>query len=775
METSVKRINRLFALGAVAVLASQACNSSPPGGKSFSANSDLVAIDGGVVSLPATPVAGALQVSMSPAALPGTAFEVDVSLRNANGVVLDVSDVVTLTLATTPVVGATMGGTLSRAAVHGVAAFPDLTIASVGSGFVLGASSSGVAVTTTAVKSAAFKVAYSEDDQLSVGGVANTSVAAAQAISPNVPVFGQLGAGEVHYFKFTAKAAQAVGVMGYSNRVDVSNWDTSLRIRLLASNGTTEIARSGAVSANANGVDTGVAVLVPTAGTYYLACDQDQRGFASGKFGVLLALPTLPSGLMQVEAEAAGTVGSNDTAATAETLVAGAMYGHYDNPSTNVSASDYYKISITAPTRVHLEIVASRIGAANGGVLWDPAMTLQSPTGVVLWTSDNTYYLDPAIDYIVTTAGTYYVRVTRSEYATNTGSSPYFLYYAPTPYAPVVEAAAASTTAATAPVISYNTDVSGSFTAAGTQYFSYTGTAGDIVRLTLQDNSELQSATGKLTATSTTNTVTASGMTTGTIGSPSGSALAPSTGTVTATPVSGSTTQVGTVTGPVLSQPSQPITDVPVAGVAILDAGLLGSDAVTALAVASATSTATESKLNTKQTILQATGKYYVKVTGSAAGKFGFRLDLVTNSSREIEPNDTAATATAIGANGWSSGVIATSADKDHFKIHGELNQLVTVSVLAAAGGGIGTALSDWGSALVPVITIRDGSGNIVASTSADRKGLTNFAESTLHTDSTTETSFRAPAGADYDVTVSDADAQGGAGYFYALHVVKNQ
>jgi hypothetical protein len=413
METSVKRINRLFALGAtVAVLASQACNSSPPGEKSFSANANTdvtVVADAGVST---TPVAGALQVSMSPAALPGTAFEVDVTLRNAAGTTLDVSDVVTLTLATTPVVGATMGGTLSRAAIHGVASFPDLTIASVGSGFIIGASSSGVAVTTTAVKSAAFKVAYSEDDQLSVGGVANTSVAAAQTISPNVPIFGTLGAGSVHYFKFTAKAAQAVGVIGYSNRVDLSNWDTSLRIRLLASNGTTEIARSGAVSASANGIDTGVAVLIPAAGTYYLACDQDQRGFRSGKFGVLLALPGLP-GVLQTEAEPAGKVGSNDTAATAEPLVAGVMYGHYDNPTTNVSASDFYKISITAPTHVHLEVVASRIGAANGGVLWDPAMTLQNSAGVVLWTSDNTYYLDPAIDYIVTTAGTYYVRVTR--------------------------------------------------------------------------------------------------------------------------------------------------------------------------------------------------------------------------------------------------------------------------------------------------------------------------------------------------------------------------
>ena len=39
------------------------------------------------------------------------------------------------------------------------------------------------------------------------------------------------------------------------------------------------------------------------------------------------------------------------------------------------------------------------------------------------------------------------------------------------------------------------------------------------------------------------------------------------------------------------------------------------------------------------------------------------------------------------------------------------------------------------------------------------------------------ETSFRAPAAGDYDVVVADsaANAQGGAGFFYALQVWKNQ
>jgi hypothetical protein len=268
----------------------------------------------------------------------------------------------------------------------------------------------------------------------------------------------------------------------------------------------------------------------------------------------------------------------------------------------------------------------------------------------------------------------------------------------------------------------------------------------------VQDKAQLQSATTILNVNATSTAVTPSGLSTGTIASPSGAG------------------GIGGVAAPILVQAA------PVAAVNTgLDATLFGIDGLTALPVASANSTAAEMKLNTRQTILQVTGKYYVRVSSATAGSFGFRVENVTTSSREVEPNDTAATATLIGANGWSSGVISNATDKDHFRVHGEAGQLVSLSLLAAAGAGMGTTLADWGSALVPVVEVRDGSGNLLASASADRKGMNNFAESTVHTDTMLETSFRAPAGADYDVTISDADSQGGATYFYALHVSKNQ
>jgi hypothetical protein len=742
MENSVKRISKLFALSTVAVLASQACNSSPPGSaqKTGAASTDAV--------VKVVPPSGALQLIMNPAAQVGTAFEVDVAIRNSSGALLDVADVVTLKLATNPVAGV-LGGTLSKAAVHGVASFTNLTLSKAGTGYAVSAASSGISAKTVAITSAAIKVAYSEDDAKT-----NTSPASAQAISPNVPIFGTLGAGEVHYFKFVANASQLAAVLSYANRLDQANWDTGLRTRILAPDGVTELARGGSISPNAPSIDSAVGTVLPATGTYYLAVDQDQNGLSSGKFGVLLAIPSASSNItLQVEAEPAGTTGKNDTAATAQALSSGVLAGHYDSGTGGVATSDYYKVTAAANTRVHLELISARAGQA-----WDGTLTLSDAAGNVLSNSDNAFFLDPAIDYVVTTAGTYYVRVGSAAYAGNSSAGSYFLYYAPSAYTAAAKAAAASNTVTTATPFAYNQDITGTFTAAGTQYFSFPGTAGDVVRLSVLDKSQLQSATLLVNPATTSNTVDAWGNTTGTIGSPGSP-----NGYLVAAPV--------LVPPGSSAAPAAPTA----AAVGTLDAFLLSTDGATRLAQGIASNTATEIKLNTRQTILQLTGKHYIKVTSSAAGKFGLRLDNVASTAREVEPNNTAATGTAIGTSGWSSGVISSSTDQDHFKIPAQAGQLMSVSLLAAAGSGQGTSYGDLGSALVPVVEIRDPAGNLVSSVSADRKGQTNFAETAMHPEAMVEASFRAGAAGTYDVTVSDADSQGGAAYFYALHVWANQ
>jgi len=367
------------------------------------------------------------------------------------------------------------------------------------------------------------------------------------------------------------------------------------------------------------------------------------------------------------------------------------------------------------PSRVRIDLTAARNVAAYGDVAWNPRLELQDGTFAVLWSNEDWYGLDPAIDYIVVKPGTYYVRVTRSESPSNTGASPYFLSYLRLPYFPIAQPAGNTSTAAAMAIVP-GVDVSGSFTVAGERYFAFPGAAGEMISLTVEDHSQLQSAS------------------------------------LTMNPKAGA------------------------------DAVLLGTDGVTPLPASAAFATGAESKLNVRQTILQSTGTHFVRVRSATAGTFGLRVDRLAATEREAEPNGTTAQANRIGPSGWISGAIGAASDEDHFLVHAEAGQLVTASLLAAAGQGMGTAWTDWCSALMPRLEVRGPDGAVLSATSADRKGSLNFAESAqppalappLSTPMV-QAAFRAPVAGDYEIVVADADGQGGPAYFYALQVAGNR
>jgi len=691
-ESFVNRIKLLFALGAsVAVLANQACsNSAQPGERSRAPEENAQAL----TSIPT------LRIDAYPAVLPGAQFAVDVSFRDATGNLLNVAKPVTIALGKS-IAGSTLTGTKTITPASGVAHFGDLALDKVGQGYTLVATSSGASAGT----SSTINVTWSENDQFTAGTGQNTSPAAAQPLSPAVPVVGSL-ADDVRYYRFHAATGQLLSVMSWANRMDPSNWDTSLRLRLLAANGTTEITRSGAPNRNSSGIDNGILALrIPADGDYFLGCDSDPGGFQSGQFAIMMTLTNL--GTVQTETEPWGATGQNDSPTKAQALSPGLLFGHFDTPASNASTSDFYKIAVTTPSRVRVDLVAARNGAAYGDSLWDARLELQDASGTVLWANDDAYSTDPVIDYVITKAGTYYVRVARSENRSNTASSPYMLSYASTPYLPMVETAR-NGSPTTATPIAYGAEVSGTFTAAGDHFFAFGGAAGDVVRLVAEGRDNLQPATLNLN---------------------------------------------------------------PNAGA---DAVLLGTDGVTALSAGAGTGTGNENKFNIRQTILQANGTYFVRVRSQNTGKFGLRLELFAASAREVKPNNTPATATRIDT-GWVSGNLATAGDVDHFKVHAEAGQFVSASLLAAPGYGTGTPSADWGSALMANLEVHDAQGNLLAATSADRLGNSNFAETDQRAEEMVEVAFRAPAAGDYDLAVSDADGQGGAAFFYALQLRKNQ
>ncbi|HEY2029617.1 MAG TPA: PPC domain-containing protein [Myxococcales bacterium] len=650
-----------------------------------------------------TTTAPRLQIDSPVSALPGGQFEVDVSFRDASGNLLKGANPVTVALGKNPGASA-FSGTRTLMPVNGVARFSDLGLDKPAQGYTVVATSVG----STSATSLPINVTWSEDALTVSGKQQNATLATAQAISPNVPMFGNLDAG-VQYYRFHAINGQLLSATSFANRLAADDWDTSLRLRVIAPDGVTEIARSSAMSATAKGIDSGILALrIPADGDYFLACDSDIGGFASGRYALLVALSSTVGTVVQTETEPWGVTGVNDSMATAQPLQQGLLFGHFDTPASNASASDFYKIVVSSPSRVRIDLVAARNGAAYGDGLWNARLDLIDSSGAVLWSNDDSYGKDPVVDYIVTKAGTYFVRVGRSETPTNTAASPYLLTYVSAAYSPVAEGLKNSGPSA-ATRIAYGAEVSGNFLAAGDHFFSFAGTAGDGLRLTVEGKQLLQNAT------------------------------------LTLNPQSGA------------------------------DAVLLAGDGVTPLPAGTSFGTASESKLNLRQTILPTTGTYYVRVRSNAAGRFGLRLDRLATSSREIEPNNTAATGTKVPASGFVSGVISSAGDVDHFKVHALAGQLVTVAAFAAPGGGSGNALADFGSALMPTLQLRDPAGNLLSTSSADRQGNVNFAETNQRPEEMLELAFRAPATADYDLAVSDADGLGGPAYFYGLQVRANQ
>jgi len=437
-EVVVKRIKLLLALGAAGALAGAACNKAAGSAPRTSSSGQALT------------TAMVLRVDLPPAVLPTDPLSLEVSFRNSAGQLLDVSDKVTVSLAVNPT-GAVMTGTTTRAAVNGMARFTDLAIAKRGQGYQLLVSSTRA----TSVKSAPFAVTWSTDEQEAAGTASNDTTAGAEVISPDVPMFGALGPNDVDMYRFHATAGQLLSVATHATRLDLGNWDTSLRLRLLAPNGVTEIARGGAFGSETPSVDTGFAeIRIPGDGDYYLACDTDRRGFLSGRYALVVQLASLPAGL-QVETEQPGATGQNDTLATAQALVPGVVRGYSDVAAAGARPpSDYFKIAIPSPAHVRLELTATRNGSSWADNPWNPRLELQDSAGNVLSGSDGAAFVDPSVDFVVTVPGTYYVRVATAATGPVSGSTPYFLTYRSPAYAPTAETAD-DTTAGTAMPMAY--------------------------------------------------------------------------------------------------------------------------------------------------------------------------------------------------------------------------------------------------------------------------------------------------------------------------------
>jgi len=231
--------------------------------------------------------------------------------------------------------------------------------------------------------------------------------------------------------------------------------------------------------------------LVPAAGTYFVAVTQDDQTASGGEY--ILRASAVPISVTQHELEAPGVSLLNDTFGSAEEITPGVLYGFHVTGEL-----DYYKFTLASPAVVRFEVSAYRNGVPDDtGFYFDTYVRLYGANGTTLLTAnDDAWFYDSAIQYEFTTPGTYYFALGEFDPA----DSPYFLSFATSSAAATVESEP-NDAAATANAIVYGERGSGSIALGETDFFSFAGTAGDMLRLQAFDNRNSQAGTAQVDCT----------------------------------------------------------------------------------------------------------------------------------------------------------------------------------------------------------------------------------------------------------------------------------
>jgi hypothetical protein len=311
----------------------------------------------------------------------------------------------------------------------------------------------------------------------------NDTSAEADPIDIGTRAAGVLTADDVDYWSFGAAAGQVVRVELFAIRREHASWNANAnrpRLELVGPNGTDFLVGHDFDSAGTAGWDWGdhdpdiPFFRIPATGTYFVRISPTLAATQGGIYAVVVSNVT-PANL-QAETE------SNNDAATADAITPGTVY------ATRVDDDDdFYSFSISAPTLVYFEVTAYRNGIFGvAGVpdddYFDPSIELiGSDQATVLATSYQAFFSDPALHYHLVTPGTYYLRVTESIDGSD-GDADYFLRFDATPVGSLAESEANDDTAS-ADAIVYGDVVSGSIDGGDVDFFSFTGEAGDIIRV----------------------------------------------------------------------------------------------------------------------------------------------------------------------------------------------------------------------------------------------------------------------------------------------------
>ena len=233
---------------------------------------------------------------------------------------------------------------------------------------------------------------------------------------------------------------------------------------------------------------------LPTNGpNFWIKVEPELSGSAGGRYAIRISY-AFP-GPLQLETEEPHDIGGNDTAGTAQRIVPGAVQAFHRDLN-----DDYYSIAVAGPTVLRLEVLSERNGAPTGELTpYDPLLRLYDVGGLTpLAENDDALASDPAIQYAVGAAGVYSFQVTQSPLSTVSG--PYRLLVSTSPAlgTPETEPNDAFSTASP---FAYGQNVSGTIAPGQDDWFRFTGTTGDMVRLQVFDKNDSRSSSEAVVVT----------------------------------------------------------------------------------------------------------------------------------------------------------------------------------------------------------------------------------------------------------------------------------
>jgi len=231
---------------------------------------------------------------------------------------------------------------------------------------------------------------------------------------------------------------------------------------------------------------------VTRTGTYWFVIRADTDLAPGGRYALRVTNVSPAPNLSEIET--ALETGIDDTPGTAQSISPGVLAGFHRDGN-----DDFYSLEIPGPRVVRAEVVSARNGAWEAATsVYDPLLRLYDVDGsTILEENDDAFFRDPAVQFEVAGGGTYRIQVTQNPASTE--GAPYVLKISTDPASAITESEPNDTTTE-ADALAYGQSVSG-VTAPGVEdWYRFTGTAGDMVRLQVFDIDNSQSAVEPLDA-----------------------------------------------------------------------------------------------------------------------------------------------------------------------------------------------------------------------------------------------------------------------------------